>query len=169
MADKVLVAYGSRYGATKEIAEKIGDVIRQAGFDVDVKTGNESGNPQDYNAFILGSAVYAGFWRKDIVQFIQQNAGLLANHPTWIFSSGPTGGDPVQKTLDSWPYPPKLKSAIKQIQPKEVTMFHGSIDSSDLNPFFKLIIKMVKAPYGDYRRWDDIEAWAIGVAGQLKK
>ena len=34
MANKILVAYGSKYGATQEIAEKIGQVIAQSGFEV---------------------------------------------------------------------------------------------------------------------------------------
>jgi hypothetical protein len=36
MAEKVLVADASKYGATKEIAEKIGAVLKDAGFAVDV-------------------------------------------------------------------------------------------------------------------------------------
>jgi menaquinone-dependent protoporphyrinogen IX oxidase len=35
----VLVAYASKYGATKEIAEKIGQALRQAGVRADVLPG----------------------------------------------------------------------------------------------------------------------------------
>jgi menaquinone-dependent protoporphyrinogen IX oxidase len=36
MDRNILVTYASKYGATKEIAEKIGAVLRQAGLQVDV-------------------------------------------------------------------------------------------------------------------------------------
>ena len=36
MDTRVLVAYASKYGATKEIAEKIGQVLKEEGIEVDV-------------------------------------------------------------------------------------------------------------------------------------
>ena len=36
MNDKVLVTFATKYGATADIAEKIGDVLRQTGLQVDV-------------------------------------------------------------------------------------------------------------------------------------
>ena len=38
MDKQVLVAYATKYGATAEIAEKLGEVLRQAGFSTDVQT-----------------------------------------------------------------------------------------------------------------------------------
>ena len=43
MVSDVLVAYPSKYGTTKEIAEKIGEVSRQAGLQVDVLPSIASG------------------------------------------------------------------------------------------------------------------------------
>ena len=37
MSKKVLVVYASKYGATAEIAEKIGKALLHAGFDTDIK------------------------------------------------------------------------------------------------------------------------------------
>ncbi|MBN2238914.1 MAG: flavodoxin domain-containing protein [Dehalococcoidales bacterium] len=169
MADKVLVLYGTKYGATKEIAEKIGEVIKQEGLEVDVRNGKKIGNAQNYNAFVIGSAVYAGFWRKEIVRFIRNYADILEDRPTWIFSSGPTGDKEAEETLEEWPYPPKLKPVMERIKPEDITMFHGAAFPEKLNILHKFMLKMVKAPTGDYRKWDDIEAWAKEIAGQLKK
>jgi menaquinone-dependent protoporphyrinogen oxidase len=36
MDGKILVTYATKYGATKEIAEKIDEVLRQAGLQADV-------------------------------------------------------------------------------------------------------------------------------------
>ncbi|NLE26702.1 MAG: flavodoxin, partial [Clostridiaceae bacterium] len=36
MADRILVAYATRYGSTADVAEAIGDELRKAGETVDV-------------------------------------------------------------------------------------------------------------------------------------
>jgi menaquinone-dependent protoporphyrinogen oxidase len=68
---KVLVSAASKYGATSEIAEEIGKTLREAlrdrdvGVDdvlVEVRPAEEVSSVDDYNAVVLGSAVYAGHW-----------------------------------------------------------------------------------------------------------
>jgi menaquinone-dependent protoporphyrinogen oxidase len=99
METRVLVAYGAKYGATAEIAEKIGQVLQEAGLAVDVKPADQAGNPQSYAAVVLGSAVYMGRWRKEAETFLQVHEKALAERPVWLFSSGPLGeGDPA-----NWP------------------------------------------------------------------
>jgi len=71
MDEKVLVTYASKYGATAEIAEKIGEVLRQAGLQTDILPVKSIRDLTQYNAVILGSAVYIGQWRKDAVKFLK--------------------------------------------------------------------------------------------------
>ena len=61
---KVLVAYGTKHGATAEIAEKIGQVLRQAGLPTEVLPADGVGDLTPYKAVVLGSALYIGRWRK---------------------------------------------------------------------------------------------------------
>ena len=65
MEDKVLVAYATKYGATAEIAEKIGQVLRETGMAVDVEPADRVGDLSSYRAVVLGSGVYVGRWRKE--------------------------------------------------------------------------------------------------------
>ena len=60
MKNQILVAYATKYGATKEIAEKIGQVLRQAGLRVEVLPAAQVDTLAPYQAVVLGSAVYAG-------------------------------------------------------------------------------------------------------------
>ena len=62
MARKVLVAYGSKHGGTREIAERIGQVLQEAGLAVTARSADETGDVASYDAVVLGSAVYAGQW-----------------------------------------------------------------------------------------------------------
>ena len=71
MDEQVLVAYATKYGATTEIAEKIGQVLRQAGLSADVLPVDRVGDLSTYRAVVLGSAVYIGQWRKEAVRFLK--------------------------------------------------------------------------------------------------
>ena len=169
MAKKVLVAYGSRYGATAEIAEKIGETLNKEGLESEVLEGDRVPDPKSYDAYVVGSASYIGQWRKEIVGFVNNNEELLASKPTWLFTSGPTGEGDVDELMQGWKYPPKLKPVIDHISPKDITVFHGAADPAKLNFFFKFVLKGVKAPTGDFRKWDVIENWAKGIAAELNK
>ncbi len=165
--DRVLVAYASKYGATTEIAERIGQVLARAGLDVDVLPADHAGAIERYQAVVLGSGVYAGQWLKEASQFLQSNEHLLAQRPVWLFSSGPTGeGDPVE-ILDGWRFPHVQQAIADHIKPQDVVVFHGKINPSALHLGDKLIIKAVKARTGDFRDWSAIEAWAGKIAEQL--
>ena len=60
MSDKVLVTYASKHGATAEIAEKIGGILREAGVDIDIMPVKQAKDPSAFGAVILGSAAYIG-------------------------------------------------------------------------------------------------------------
>jgi menaquinone-dependent protoporphyrinogen oxidase len=167
--DKVLVAYATKHGATAEIAEKIGQVLRQAGLRTDVLPADGVSDLTPYKAVVLGSAFYIGRWRKDAVKFLQAHEKMLAERPVWLFASGPTGeGDPVE-LVEGWRYPKALQPIIDHIRPRDVAIFHGALDMKKLNPVEKWIIKNVKAPVGDFRDWDAITSWATAVADVLRE
>lgn len=105
MDKKILVTYATRYGATAEIAQRLGETLQSEGLAVEVLPVKEAGAPEQYAAVVLGSAVYIGGWRKEAAQYLQENEAALAKLPVWIFSSGPTGeGDPVE-LLKGWRIP----------------------------------------------------------------
>ena len=169
MDKKMLVAYGSKYGATKEIAEKIGEVLRREGLETDVLSADKAKSAADYQAFVIGSAAYIGGWRKEVTSFITKNEKTLAARPVWIFSSGPTEkGDPV-KLMQGWLVPKGLKPVIDNLKPRDIVVFHGVINREKLNFLEKQMMKMVKTEIGDYRDWDAIANWAIKIAEVVKK
>ena len=170
MNNHILVTYASSYGATKEIAEKIGEVIQQSGLQVEVSPVKDVREVTSYGAVVLGSALYVGAWLKEAVDFMKLNEKKLADLPVWIFASGPTGeGDPVE-LLDGKVLPAALQPVIDRIQPRDVAVFHGFINPDKLNFVQKLAItKLVKKPMGDFRDWDAIAGWASMVADSLQE
>jgi len=166
---KVLVAYATKYGATADIAEKIGQVLRQAGLHADVLPTDSVSDITLYKAVVLGSGVYAGQWRKEAVRFLEANEKTMAEIPVWLFSSGPTGeGDPVQ-LMKGWRFPEAQQPIADRIQPRDIALFHGELDMKKLSFAEKLIVKGIKAPVGDFRDWDSITSWAAAIADELKQ
>jgi len=169
MAVEVLVAFATKYGATAEIAEKIGLVLRDAGLSVDVTPVHRVKDPASYEAVVVGSAVYIGQWRREASGFLKSNEKVLAGKPVWLFSSGPTGeGDPVS-LLQGWRFPKALQPIADRIKPRDSIIFHGKLDINRLGFVEKWMVNNVKAAFGDFRDWNAITAWAVSIAGALKK
>jgi len=168
MNSKVLVAYASKYGATKEIAEKIGQVLKEAGHSVDVLPVDKAANLEPYGAVVLGSAVYIGGWRKGAARFLRANEKALAEKKVWLFSSGPTGrGDPIE-LVKGWRFPKALQHIADRVQPVDIALFQGAVFAEKLSAIGRWMIKNVKAPLGDFRDWDAITVWAGTIAAKLK-
>jgi len=166
---QVLVAYATKYGATKEIAERIAQELGQAGLNSDVLPVDRVKDLSPYKAVVVGSAVYVGRWRKEAVKFLKSNQKSLAERKVWLFSSGPTGeGDPVE-LVKGWRFPKALQSVVDHIHPMDITLFHGSVELNKLNPLHKWMINKVEAPKGDFRDWEAIVSWATSIADALKR
>lgn len=169
MGDRVLVAYASKYGATAEIAERVGEILREAGLRADVLPVDQVSDLTSYRAVVLGSAVYIGRWRKEAARFLEANEEVLAEQPVWLFSSGPTGeGDPIELT-DGWRFPKALQPIADRIRPRDITLFHGAMNKEKLNLLERWMIKNVKASVGDFRDWQAIAAWAASIASAVKE
>jgi menaquinone-dependent protoporphyrinogen oxidase len=169
MGIQVLVAYATKHGATAEIAEMIGQVLRQAGLATDVLPADRVGDVTPYKAVVLGSAVYIGRWQKQAAKFLKANEKALAERPVWLFSSGPSGeGDPVELT-NGWRFPKALQPLADRIRSRDIVLFHGHVNVDKLNFIERSMIKNVKAPVGDFRDWETITSWATAIADVLKE
>lgn len=88
---RVLVAYATRMGSTREVAEAIAERLEQAGLDVDVRPCAQAPDAWKYDAVIIGSAVYLRQWDKTGLDYLRAQAPDLAERPTWLFQTGPCG------------------------------------------------------------------------------
>ena len=169
MDKKVLVAYATKHGSTAEIAEKIGQVLREAGLDTDVLPASRVDDVSPYDAVVLGSAVYIGGWQKNATKFLSTNEQALVEKEVWLFSSGPTGEGDLVELAEGWRFPKSLQSLADRIQPRDITLFHGALAEDGLNFIQKWMLKNVGAPLGDFRDWEAITAWATQIADALNR
>ena len=98
---KVLVSAASKYGATREIAQPVADVLAERGCEVTVFPPDKVGAVEEFDAVILGSAVYLGQWMKPARDLAERSAGAMASRPVWLFSSGPVG-EPAKPADNPW-------------------------------------------------------------------
>jgi menaquinone-dependent protoporphyrinogen oxidase len=176
---KVLVAYASKYGATKGIAEFIGEKLRQGGLEADVQDASSVRNAENYDAFVIGSALYMFHWMKEARQFVSKNDSVLAGHPVWLFSSGPVGNNPKDakgQDLLEVSGPKELDELERLTKAREHKVFFGALDGSKLTGTTGFFYRMARRsqtaresmPEGDFRDWKGIEAWAKNIAATLK-
>ena len=156
----ILVAYASKHGSTRTIAERIATVLAAAGRDVDVQPVDAVTDPGRYTAAVIGSAVYYGRWLGDATELVREHQSTLAARPVWLFSSGPLGGQPDTS-------PPDVAGLCQLVRAVEHKTFAGALDRAELGLGERIVTKAVKAPYGDYRDWAAIDRWARGIAGHL--
>jgi menaquinone-dependent protoporphyrinogen oxidase len=172
---KVLVAYATRYGSTEEIARFIAERLCAEGLQATAESVDSASDPQMYDGFVVGSAVYMGHWLKSALNFVNENADVLARKPTWLFSSGPLGPESTKAHDDTGAgsaEPEELPALRETVRPQDHAVFDGVLAPKRLSLGHKAIRLMPAGrsllPEGDFRQWPAIEAWAAAIAGQLK-
>jgi len=159
---KVLVTAASKHGATYGIAEHIAKTLIDHDLAVELSPPDDVRSIDGYDAVIVASAVYAGRWRKGATTFVERFGPALKERAVWLVSSGPLG-----EPDDEVPQLPALDELLEATGAAGHVWFDGRIERDDLSFAERAIVKAVKAPYGDFRDWDEVTAWADTVAQEL--
>jgi len=117
-----------------------------------------------------------GHWLKDAKAFIRQHQESLVTLPVWLFSSGPLGEaktDEKATDLREASAPQELPELLASVHPREHRVFFGALDPQRLTlperALRKLPASRALFPEGDFRDWEDIEAWAAHIATELEQ
>jgi menaquinone-dependent protoporphyrinogen oxidase len=159
---KVLVTAASRHGSTAEIATMIAGILQASDIDAEVLPLEAVVSVADYDAVILGSAVYAGEWLEPARVFVAQHADDLASRPVFLFSSGPLGYPSHRPVAPADAVAVEMTTGAMDLQ-----VFPGRLIGRDLSLPERLITAKMHAPYGDFRPWDDILDWTREIARYL--
>ena len=160
---RILVSAASRHEATFEVAQAIAKTLERAGLQVDVRRPEEVGHLAAYDGVVLGSAVYAGHWMKSAKDLVERTSSRMHRIPVWLFSTGPIG-DP----LEPEGLPVDVAPMLEQSGAREHRIFGGRLDKRELGFGEKAIVRVLGRAEGDYRPWDEIEAWSEEIAAAMK-
>jgi menaquinone-dependent protoporphyrinogen oxidase len=159
---KVLVSAASKYGATGEIAQAVADVLAAKGLQVTVAPPDQVGAIEQFDAVVLGSAVYMGQWMKPARELAERQAAALAARPVWLFSSGPVGesAKPAENPVD-------VSKILEATRARDHGVFTGRLVRKHLSFPDRAMASAIRAQEGDFRNWAEIRDWATGIADTL--
>lgn len=163
MQTQVLVTYASKMGATAEIAEAIAREIRTHGLEVDVLRARDVHTMNSYEYVVVGSAIYAGHWRREAMRFLRHRRKELTTRQVWLFQSGlsVTAPGPVQD-----PTPAGVRDLARLLGTGVPITFAGRLTQATARGLLPRLMARQKTA-GDFRDWERIRAWASDVAEQM--
>jgi len=161
---RAIACSGSEIGSlsTPITLHAIAIAIERAGIGVDERP-EDVGHLTAYDGVVLGSAIYAGHWLTPARDFLERTSSRMRALPVRLFSTGPVGVPPKPEGL-----PVDVASMLEQSGAREHRIFGGRLDKRALGFGERELVRMVGATEGDYRQWDEIEAWARDIAATLE-
>jgi menaquinone-dependent protoporphyrinogen oxidase len=162
---KVLVAYATKYGSTREVAERVASRLRERGFEADLAAAGQVRSLDGYQGVVFGGALYMFRLVGEGRRFLARNRKVFTRLPLAVFGMGPIEDTPEQYT-GARAHLDKTLLKLGGVTPVAVAIFGGAFDPGKLKfPYSNPGTKAM--PPADLRDWRAIEAWADSLPEKL--
>ena len=185
--NKVLIVYGTRYGATKSTVEEIARVLQEEDFDVKIVNVKEEKvrSIAEFELVIVGSGMRMERWVSKVEGFLKKFNEELKKKKVAIFVS--SGGlalmehkgelEEIERVTKKYLEDKASKYAL---HPISMTMFGGVWDYNQMS---KIFIKFLEAERENFiaagfketepgvydtRNWDDIRNWTRELVKKVR-
>jgi menaquinone-dependent protoporphyrinogen oxidase len=194
--ENILVAYVTRSGSTRQLAEYIGKELGTPGTQVDVLPISQVSDLTRYELVVVGGLLYRFGWHPDVVRFLQAHEPALKQTRVALFVSGlrlvktqeldrnpfPVFVDPAMAREPAHPnkltlvenlstysrYLGPALPSIAEIHPVSLAFFAGNLDLKTLNVPERLIMGLLMLTTG-VKRGDHRNWGAVRTwAGSLR-
>ncbi len=181
---KVLVAFGSRYGSTQQIAEKISDFLKDQGLEtqlLNLKEIKQKNWPalNNFDGILIGSGIKIGMWTKESKAFIKFAKSSNINNPLGAFVSCGEAMNPNNRSSARDRYLAKVLAKFG-IQASLYDAFGGVFDLSETSNLGKINKKILVTvskedptikpnQRNDGRDWEQIKQFAMEFSKLVKK
>ncbi|MBE0686357.1 MAG: flavodoxin domain-containing protein [Anaerolineaceae bacterium] len=171
MSKLVLIAFATRYGSTKEVAERIAQIFIQSGFEVNILPCKKVETLEQYQFIVIGAPFYIGSMLKDAKNFLMKNQEILSKKPVAFFALGPIG-DTEKELTDTQNQLENELTQFPWFKPISKVMFGGNYEPEKLRFLDKLLTKPPASPLhnlaaNDARNWEEIKDWAENLSSKL--
>lgn len=164
---RVFIGYAGEHGSTHGIAERIAVTLTQQGHQADATDlADERTVAPDHDACVLGSAIHNGRWMPAAAEYVRRYTPELARRPLWLFSVGLARvfGGPLER----WSQNPDPLPAVRDLlSPVDHRLLAGAFERAHTSLLGHVIFRTMGGHYGDHRDWQEIDAWAAGIAHRL--
>jgi menaquinone-dependent protoporphyrinogen oxidase len=165
---KVLVAFATRFGSTREIASAIAAELISEGMDATAAEATSALNPDDYDAFVIGSPLYGNKWMGAAGMFAAITSERINGKPVALFSIGTLSvGNEQAGQAEHDAFIGKLREVAPKLNVVSDALFTGYFDRANLPWYLRIIDRFAPTPQGDHRNWPAIHAWAKSVASKF--
>ncbi|PKQ16533.1 MAG: hypothetical protein CVT67_03815 [Actinobacteria bacterium HGW-Actinobacteria-7] len=163
---KFMVVYGTKSGCTRGVAQRIGECLARKGADVDVVSAQEADGLAAYDAVIVGSGIRMSQWHEPARAWVAQNAEQLQQIPVAFYTVNLTMAKEPERAPEvrAWTDPVIESSGVS---PLDIGLFAGWNEPKEFSFIERTVLKALKAPQGDFRDWDAIDAWAETVSEKM--
>jgi menaquinone-dependent protoporphyrinogen oxidase len=182
--NRVLIVYGTRYGATAATSQVIAETLRQEGFEVEVVDAKKDKvqSVDEYDLVIVGSGIQMGKWTSEPESFLKKYQEELSRKKVAIFvscgSANPMSeGEQKKKEMDEGKRKYlEDKAAEYNLKPVALGFFGGCYDFNRMSWFLRKTLSSIKPKLEgaghkeskpgvyDLRDLNEIRNWAKEVA-----
>lgn len=174
MTTKVLVAYATRYGATREVAATVAGDLSRSGLGVSLQEMARVADLEGMDAVVLGAPLYVGRFHRDARRFLARHHHALAQRPVALFVLGPVlEPHDEREWRDARAAVDGALASVPDFVPLSVSIIGGRYDPARLRFPDTLLARLPasplsKLPASDTRDWAALRAWTQGFVAHLK-
>jgi menaquinone-dependent protoporphyrinogen oxidase len=160
MQRTVLIAYATKHGSTRDVAEAVADCLGAHGFATPTCAAGAVDALGGYDGIVLASAIYMGRLHPEARTFLRRHRSELERLPVAVVAMGPRtlADEDVARSRA------QLDAALAKeptLNPVATAVFGGAFDPAQHRfPFNRM-------PASDVRDWGAIRAWADEVAARF--